>query len=93
LANSKSAEKRIRVGERRRLRNRPYRSACRTLVKKAEFAIRAGDGDTAQQAVMMAVSMLDRTASKGIIHPNNAARRKSRLLTKFNALGSSAATV
>ncbi len=86
MANSKSAEKRIRVGERRRLRNRPYRSACRTLVKKAEIAIRSGEGDAASQAVANAVAMLDRTAGKGIIHPNNAARRKSRLITKFNAM-------
>jgi small subunit ribosomal protein S20 len=87
LANNKSAEKRIRVNERRRLRNRPYRSACRTLVKKAELAIRDGDNDMAQTAVVRAVSMLDRTAGKGIIHANNAARRKSRLMAKYNALG------
>ncbi len=87
MANNKSAEKRIRVNERRRLRNRPYRSACRTLVKKAELAIRDGDNDMAQTAVVRAVSMLDRTAGKGIIHANNAARRKSRLMAKYNALG------
>lgn len=87
MANNKSAEKRIRVNERRRQRNRPYRSACRTLVKKAELAIRAGDNDAAQSAVQNAVSMLDRTAGKGIIHANNAARRKSRLMAKYNALG------
>jgi small subunit ribosomal protein S20 len=86
LANSKSAKKRIRVGERRRLRNRPYRSACRTLVKKAEIAIRSGNGEAAQQAVAIALAMLDRTSGKGIIHPNNAARRKSRLMAKYNAL-------
>ena len=90
MANSKSAEKRIRVGERRRQRNRPYRSACRTLVKKAEIAIRAGEGEAASQAVANAVAMLDRTAGKGIIHANNAARRKSRLLAKYNALNASA---
>lgn len=90
MANSKSAEKRIRVGERRRQRNRPYRSACRTLVKKAEIAIRSGEGEAASQAVANAVAMLDRTAGKGIIHANNAARRKSRLLAKYNALNASA---
>lgn len=87
MANSKSAEKRIRVNERRRLRNRPYRSACRTLVKKAELAIREGDREVAQPAVLRATSMLDRTAGKGIIHANNAARRKSRLMAKYNAIG------
>ena len=87
MANSKSAEKRIRVSERRRLRNRPFRSAARTLVKKAELAIASGDQDTAQSAVVKATSMLDRVSGKGIIHRNNAARRKSRLMAKFNGLG------
>ncbi len=87
MANSKSAEKRIRVSERRRLRNRPFRSAARTFVKKAELAIAAGDKDAAQVAVLAATSQLDRVASKGVIHPNNAARRKSRLMKKYNALG------
>jgi small subunit ribosomal protein S20 len=85
LANSKSAEKRIRVGERRRVSNRPYRSAARTLVKRAELAIQSGDQDAAKEAVGKAVSMLDRAAGKLIVHPNNAARRKSRLMAKFNA--------
>jgi small subunit ribosomal protein S20 len=90
LANSKSAEKRIRVSERRRLRNRPYRTAARTFVKKAEVAIRAGEAETAATAVGDAISMLDRVAGKGVIHKNNAARRKSRLMSKFNKLVASA---
>jgi len=87
LANSKSAEKRIRVSERRRLRNRPFRSAARTLVKKAELAIASGDQGAAQAAVQVATSTLDRVCAKGVIHKNNAARRKSRLMKKYNALG------
>jgi small subunit ribosomal protein S20 len=90
LANTKSAEKRIRVAERRRLRNRPYVSAARTYVKKAELAIRAGDQDTAALAVGDALSMLDRVAGKHIIHRNNAARRKSRLMAKFNKMAAAA---
>lgn len=90
MANSKSAEKRIRTSERRRLHNRPYRSAARTLVKKAELAIQAGDQDAAQTAVIQAISMLDRIATKGIVHRNNAARRKARLMAKFNAVAASA---
>jgi small subunit ribosomal protein S20 len=86
LANSKSARKRIRVSEQRRLRNRPYRTAARTFVKKAEAAIRAGDPTAAAPAVGDAISMLDRVAGKGIIHKNNAARRKSRLMAKFNRM-------
>ena len=86
MANSKSAEKRIRTAERKRLRNRPYRSAARTLVKKAELAINSGDREAAGTAVLVATRTLDRVASKGVIHPNNAARRKSRLMKKLNGL-------
>lgn len=86
MANNKSARKRIRIAEDKRLRNRPYRTAARTSVKKAELAIRAGDQTAAATAVGDAISMLDRVAGKGIIHKNNAARRKSRLMAKFNAL-------
>jgi small subunit ribosomal protein S20 len=86
LANSKSAEKRIRTSERRRLRNRPFRSAARTYVKKAELAIASGDQSVAAEAVLTATRTLDRVVAKGVIHKNNAARRKSRLMKKFNAL-------
>ena len=90
LANSKSARKRIRVAERRRERNKPFRTAARTFVKKAEIAIAAGDAEAAQAATLEAVSVLDRVASKGVIHKNNAARRKSRLMAKYHALVASA---
>ncbi|MCC6793304.1 MAG: 30S ribosomal protein S20 [Thermomicrobiales bacterium] len=90
MANNDSARKRIKVAEQKRLRNRPYRTAARTFVKKAELAIRAGDQGAASTAVGDAISMLDRVASKGIIHRNNAARRKSRLMTKFNRLSAGA---
>ena len=86
MANSKSALKRVRVGERRRIRNRLYRSRARTLVRRAESVIASGDVDAAAEAVGNAVSMLDRTAGKGVIHSNNAARRKSRLITKYNQM-------
>jgi small subunit ribosomal protein S20 len=90
LANNKSAEKRIRVAEQKRVRNRPFRSAARTYVKKAELAVRAGDQEAAAAAVGNAISMLDRVASKGIIHKNNAGRRKSRLMAKFNGMSAGA---
>ncbi len=86
MANSKSAEKRIRVAEQKRLRNRPYRTEARTYVKKAELAIRQGDTELAAGAVGDAISTLDRVANRGVIHPNNAARRKSRLMKKYNTL-------
>ena len=90
MANNKSSKKRILINETKRLRNRPYISAARTFVKKAEVAIKAGDKAAASTAVGEALSMLDRVASKGIIHRNNAARRKSRLMKKFNAVGAEA---
>jgi small subunit ribosomal protein S20 len=86
LANSKSAEKRARTNERRRIRNRRFRSASRTLVRSAEQVIAQADEEAAAGAVKNAVSMLDRAARKGIIHPNNAARRKSRLMAKYNKI-------
>ena len=91
MANNKQSRKRILINETKRLRNRPYISAARTYVKKAELAIRAGERDAAAEAVGEALSMLDRVASKGIIHRNNAARRKSRLMKKYNQLGAEAA--
>jgi small subunit ribosomal protein S20 len=89
LANSKQAAKRARVAERRRIRNRVYRSASRTLVRRAEAAIRAADEEAAKGALVNAISMLDRAASKGVIHKNNAARRKSRLMAKYNQMQTS----
>lgn len=86
MANSKSARKRIRIAEQRRVHNRQYRTAARTYVKKAEIAIRSGDQEAAATAVGDAISVLDRVAGKRIIHPNNAARRKSRLMAKYNRM-------
>lgn len=84
MANNKSAEKRIRVNERRRIRNQSYRSATRTLVKKAQVSIEQGVGQDTTTALMAAISQLDRASGKGIIHRNTAARRKSRLMARYN---------
>ena len=89
MANTKSAAKRARVAERRRIRNRVYRSASRTLVRRAEDLIRAAEQEAASGAILNAQALLDRAASKGVIHPNNAARRKSRLMAKYNKLAQS----
>jgi small subunit ribosomal protein S20 len=86
LANTKSAIKRMRQNERRRARNRAVRSRMRTFVKRANTAIVAGEEDAAE-AVRAAISELDRAAQKGVIHRNNAARRKSRLMKKLHAAG------
>ena len=81
---TKSAEKQVRVSERRRLRNKSIRSMCKTSVTKAEKLIFSGELEAAREAVGAAISALDRAAEKGVIHANNAARRKSRLLKKLN---------
>ena len=82
---TRSAAKAHSQSLRRRLRNRIVRSATRTIVKKAEAAIAAGDPEAARLAVRAALSNLDRAAKKGVIHANAAARRKSRLVLKYNA--------
>jgi small subunit ribosomal protein S20 len=86
LPNIKSAEKRVRVTERKRLRNKSVRTMCKTNVTKAEKFIFLGDANAAQEAVAVAITSLDKASEKGIIHPNNAARRKSRLMKKFNQM-------
>jgi small subunit ribosomal protein S20 len=83
LANIKSAIKRARQNEKRRVRNRIYHSSSRTYIKKARRLIEAGDLDQAQVEVAAAVQSLDQAAQKGIIHKKNAARRKSRLIKHF----------
>jgi len=86
LANIKSAIKRNRQNEKRRLHNRHYRGGARTFVRKARLAIESGDVDAAREATMTAVSALDKAAEKGIIHKNNASRRKGRLMKQLAAL-------
>jgi len=83
LANTKSALKRIRSNARKRVRNRMVLSRTRTAVKAAREAIESGE--TSSEAIRRAISQLDRAAAKGVIHPNNAARRKSRLMKRLNA--------
>lgn len=86
MANKKSAIKRIRQNEKRRLRNRVYRGNARTQVTNARLAIEEGDIDNAKTATLMAISSLDKAAQKGTIHKKNAARRKGRLMKKLAAI-------
>ena len=79
-----SAEKRLRQAEKRRLRNRVYRSRARTLVKRTSQLVTRGQWEEAERSASLAVSALDRAAQKGTIHKKAAARRKSRLLRKLN---------
>jgi small subunit ribosomal protein S20 len=89
LANHKSALKRIRTSERRRARNRVFISRARTEIKQARTEIANNDLGGAREAVLTAIRVLDRAASKGILHRNNAARRKSRLMKRLAALEAS----
>jgi small subunit ribosomal protein S20 len=76
--------KRARQNEKRRDHNRVYLSSARTYVKRARRLIDNGELEDAQVAVENAVKALDRAAQQGIIHKNNAARRKSRLVRSLN---------
>lgn len=93
MTHSRSAEKRVRQAERRRVRNRSIRGATRTQIRKALPLIEESRVEEAQTAVREAVSALDKAAEKGVIHPNNAARRKSRLMLKLNSATAAAAVV
>ena len=86
MANIKSQIKRNRQNEKRRVSNRIYRGRARTFVAKARTAIESEGPEAAKAAVVVAISELDRAARKGIIHKNNAARRKSRLMKHLAAL-------
>jgi len=86
LANIKSAIKRNKQNEKRRLKNRIIRGRARTAVKKARTVVSGSDAEAARQATLEAVSVLDKAAEKGVLHKNNAARRKSRLMRRLAAL-------
>jgi len=85
LANTASAKKRIRSSARKRERNRHYRTAARTYIKRTRKLIDSGDLEQADEVARKAVSTLDKAARKGILHPNNVSRRKSRLLSQLAA--------
>ena len=81
---TKSAQKRMRAAGKRQLQNKSVRSLCKTNITKAEKLIFSGELEAAQKAVIAAISSLDKAAEKGVTHPNNAARRKARLMKKLN---------
>jgi small subunit ribosomal protein S20 len=85
MANTKSAEKRIRQSAKRNERNRAARSAMRTAVKKVRGAVEAGDAQQAESLLREAVQVIDRTVTKNVVHRNTAARTKSRLVKAVRA--------
>ena len=90
MANHKSALKKMRQDEVRRLRNKAYKTRVKNVVKAVEAAIDENNPEAAEKALYDAVSVIDRVASKGVIHKNTAARKKSRLTKRVNALTANA---
>lgn len=91
MANIKSSIKRARQAVRRREQNRYYGATARTYVKKVRAQIASGDLDTAETTLQQAYKALDKAAQNGVIHKNNAARRKSRLMKALNKAKSATA--
>ena len=83
MANTKSALKRMRQSERRRVRNRVVRSRVRTAVKTARTVLGGGGGGDARASVLEAIRALDKAVTKGVIHKNTAARKKSALARRL----------
>ena len=83
MANTSSAKKRIRSSERRRIRNRQFDAAARTYIRRTRKLIDEGEIEAATGMAYMAIKTLDKASSKGVIHPKNAARRKSRLMKRL----------
>ena len=83
MPNIKSAKKRVRVTASKALKNKALNSELKTVIKKANAAVEANDANKAD-AVKVAVRKLDQAAAKGILHKNNAAHKKSQLVSKLN---------
>ncbi len=79
MANIKSQIKRNKTNEKRRIRNQAYKTEVRSYIRKTREAVEAGNADEAQEALRVASRKLDKAVSKGVLHKNNAAQRKSKL--------------
>ena len=86
MANIKSAKKRIRVIKVKTLQNQMFRSQMRTMIKKFDAAVASGDKELATAAYRVAVKKVDQAVVRGILHKNNAARKKSQFTRKLNAM-------
>ena len=86
MANIKSQKKRIKTNEKARLRNKSVKSALRTHIRKFREALQAGDADKAREFARTACRALDKAVSKGVIHANQAANRKSAIASKAASL-------
>jgi small subunit ribosomal protein S20 len=86
VANIKSQLKRIKTNEKARLRNKSVRSSLKTSIRKFREAVQAGDAETTTAALQAASRELDKAASKGVIHPNQAANKKSAMARRSTAV-------
>ena len=86
MPNIKSAKKRVKVTETKTLQNKMFKSAMKTSVKKYKAAVAEGNKELAEKTYLEAVGMVDRAVSKGIIHKNNAARKKSQYTKLLNGI-------
>ena len=86
MANIKSAKKRIKVTQTKTLQNRMVKSALKTTIKKFEAAVQANNAEEAKTSFVGVIKAIDMAAQKGVIHKNMAARKKSRLAAKLNAM-------
>ena len=87
MANIKSQKKRVLTNEKAHQRNKAYKSELKTAIKRVHTAIEAGDAAAAKDAALAASKLLDKAASKGIIHKSQAANRKSGIMKAANAVG------
>ncbi len=86
MANIKSAKKRVLVAQTKTERNKAIRSKVKTMIKKVDAAIAAGDKAAAQASLLVAISEIDKAASKGVYHKNTASRKVARLTKAVNAI-------
>ena len=87
MANIKSSAKRVLVSREQAARNKANKSRLKTMIKKFDDATAEGNKENAEAAYKAAVKSVDRAVSKGLLHKNNAARKKSKMASKMNALG------
>ena len=87
MPNIKSAKKRVKVTESKTMQNKMLKSALKTCMKKYEAALASGDKTSAKETYKVAVKKIDQAVAKGLLHKNNAARKKSQYTVKLNKLG------
>ena len=86
MAKSKTVAKRARTSENNRIRNKAYKSRLKTSIKNYEVSLTSDNVDAVRENLLQVTSLIDKSVSKGVLHKNTAARKKSSLSKKFNSL-------